>query len=184
MPDHAETKPSIVIVYTGEGKGKTSAALGLALRALGSGINVAFVQFIKSWDTSEDISLAKLAEAFPGKLIHHKEGEGFYIPNQTPDEAAHQESARSCFSYALQAATSGDYDLVICDEINNAVADGLLECQHLEEIITKRASNTSLCLTGRNFPADLLPKVDIATEMTKLKHHYDDGFTAIKGLDY
>jgi len=184
MSKPTKNKPSIVIAYTGEGKGKTSAALGLTLRALGAGMRVAFVQFIKTWDTSEDISIAKLAEAFPNQLTHHKEGEGFYIPDQAPDQEAHIKAALGCFDFALQAATSGDYDLVVCDEINNAVADGLLERQHLETIIANRAKKTNLCLTGRNFPTNLIAKVDIATEMTKLKHHYDDGFLAIKGLDY
>jgi cob(I)alamin adenosyltransferase len=74
--------------------------------------------------------------------------------------------------------------MVICDEINNAVHDGLLTEAQLKRLIKERAPKTSLCLTGRDFPKDLLPLVDIATEMRKLKHHFDDNFIAQKGIDY
>ncbi len=80
--------------------------------------------------------------------------------------------------------TSGEFDLVICDEINNAVHDGLLSKKQLEEIIKKRAPKTSLCLTGRNFPKPLMKHADIVTDMTKLKHHFDDKFLANKGIDF
>jgi cob(I)alamin adenosyltransferase len=74
--------------------------------------------------------------------------------------------------------------LVICDEINNAVNDGLLYSKQLETLLSTRAKNTSLCLTGRNFPTELIGKVDIATNMSKIKHHFDDKFLANKGIDY
>ena len=177
-------KSSTVIVYTGDGKGKTTASLGLLLRSLGTGHKVAFIQFIKAWTTSEDASLAKLIEAFPEQLIHHKKGIGFFYNNETQDKQPHEQAARQAFKLALESASSGEYDLVICDEINNAVADDLLDRQSLVELLEKHHKNTSLCLTGRGFPADLLNQVDIATDMTKLKHHYDDGFLASKGLDF
>ena len=79
---------------------------------------------------------------------------------------------------------SGDYQLVICDEINNAVHDGLLEKADLEKLLSDRHEKTSLCLTGRDFPKELLTGVDIATNMTKLKHHFDDNYIANKGIDY
>jgi cob(I)alamin adenosyltransferase len=84
----------------------------------------------------------------------------------------------------LKAATGGDFDLVICDEINNAVHDGLLSQTQLTNIIKQRAKHTSLCLTGRDFPEKLLPLTDIATNMTKLKHHFDDKYVANKGIDF
>ena len=96
----------------------------------------------------------------------------------------HKTAAAETYQQALACATSGDYDLVICDEINNAVHDGLISQSQLTDIITKKASKTSLCLTGRNFPEKLLPRVDIATNMTKLKHHFDDKFLANKGIDF
>ena len=80
--------------------------------------------------------------------------------------------------------TSGDFDLVICDEINNAVHDGLLAIDDLTQLISKRSPKTSLCLTGRDFPQTLLNSVDIATDMHKIKHHFDSKFLANKGIDF
>jgi cob(I)alamin adenosyltransferase len=84
----------------------------------------------------------------------------------------------------MKAASSGKYQLVICDEINNAAHEGLITEKQLEDLIDKRAAGTSICFTGRDFPKALLKKVDIATNMTKLKHHFDDKFLANKGIDF
>lgn len=184
-----KTKPSLVIVYTGENKGKTSASLGLSLRALGQdGWHITFVQFIKTWPVGEHKVLKKLSEVYEGRLSLIVGGKGFYnagdvsAKNVTEDE--HKKAARETFDQALKMASSGDYNLVVCDEILNAVHDGLLSQNDLLNLIKSKAEITNLCLTGRNFPQDLLPYVDIATEMTKLKHHYDDKFLANKGIDY
>ena len=92
--------------------------------------------------------------------------------------------ARETFEQAYMKATSGDFDLVICDEINNAVNDGLLQENDLKDIILDRSSKTSLCLTGRNYPDNLIKLVDIATNMTKIKHHFDDKYLANNGIDF
>lgn len=183
-----QTKESVVVVYTGEGKGKTSAGVGLLARALGAGWHVAFIQFVKSWQVSEHDFIEKIQPLYKKELLFYKGGKGFYNAGAlsekdvTADE--HKQAALETFKTALSAATSGEYDLVICDEINNAVNDGLLTKTDLEKLITTRNSKTSLCLTGRNFPEDLLDKVDIATHMTKMKHHFDDKFLANKGIDF
>ncbi len=183
-----QTKPSVVIVYTGEGKGKTSAALGLLARALGAGWRVTFAQFIKYWDVGEHAFLKDIAGIYEDKLVVHKGGRGFYAAGQltatgvSPDE--HRQEAATTYDRALEAVQSGQCQLVVCDEINNAVHDGLLEIGQLEQLIKTKHIDTSLCLTGRNFPDELLPLVDIATEMRKTKHHFDDKFLANKGIDY
>lgn len=180
-------KQSVVVVYTGEGKGKTSASLGLLARALGAGQKTAFVQFIKLWDVSEHAFVGKIMPLYNEQLVFYKGGLGFYEAGELSSKATkaeHEAHAKATYKFALNTAASGDYDLVICDEINNAVHDGLLEKNDLANIIEKRSKKTSLCLTGRYFPKDLLGKVDIATDMTKLKHHYDDGFIANRGIDY
>lgn len=180
-------KASVVVVYTGEGKGKTSASLGLLVRALGAGWKVAYVQFIKLWDVSEHAFIQKIMPLYENQFDFYKGGLGFYEAGELSAAASaeeHQKYARMTYDFALDAATSGKYDLVICDEINNAAHDGLLEKKDLEILLDKRSPKTSLCLTGRNFPRTFLGKVDIATEMKKLKHHYDDGFIANKGIDY
>jgi cob(I)alamin adenosyltransferase len=183
-----KTKESVVIVYTGESKGKTSAGIGLLVRALGNRWNVAFIQFIKYWGVGEHVFIRDIMPLFKDQLHFYKGGKGFYkagdLSADFVTEAQHKQAAAETYDEAYAAATSGDYDLVICDEINNAVHDGLLTVQQLRDLIEKRAPGTSLCMTGRDFPDELLPLVDIATNMTKIKHHFDDKFLANKGIDF
>lgn len=181
-------KEAVVIVYTGEGKGKTSASLGLMVRALGTRWNVAFIQFIKYWGVGEHVFIHDIMPLYKDQLYFYKGGKGFYDAGDlseqhiTPEQ--HKKAARETFDEALKAVSSGTYDLVICDEINNAVHDGLLTKKDVSKLLEVRASKTSLCLTGRNFPKELLHKVDIATDMTKLKHHFDEKFLANPGIDF
>ncbi len=181
-------KDSVVIVYSGEGKGKTSAALGLMVRALGNRWRVAFIQFIKYWGVSEHVFIRDIQPLYHDQLYFYKGGKGFYkagdLSEQHITEAQHKEAARDTYKKALTCVSSGEYDLVICDEINNAIHDGLLSKQQLSRLMAARATRTSLCLTGRNFPQELLNHVDIASDMTKIKHHFDDMFVANKGIDY
>ena len=181
-------KASVVIVYTGEGMGKTCASVGLMARALGTGWKVAYVQFIQHWDVGEHQFIRDIAEVYKDKLVLHKGGKGFYhagalsAKNVSDDE--HEAAAQKTYDFAKEAAASGDYDVVICDEINNAAHDGLLEESAIAELIAAKHEKTSLCLTGRDFPESLIDQVDIATNMTKIKHHFDDKFLANKGIDY
>jgi cob(I)alamin adenosyltransferase len=180
-------KDSIVIVYTGDGKGKTSAALGLMARALGAGQKVAFVQFIKSWEVSEHKFISDIMPIYKENLTFYKGGVGFFNAGEMSSDATptqHLSEAKKTYKFAFNAATSGKYQLVICDEINNAVYDGLLTIGDLEKLIDNKHPKTSLCLTGRNFPTGLVSKADIVTDMKKLKHHFDDGYAANRGLDY
>ena len=183
-----QKKPSVVLVYDGEGKGKTSASIGLMARALGSGWRVAFIQFIKHWTVGEHHFLKRIAPLYGDKLVFHKGGRGFYnaadLSAADVSEAEHQRSALETYEFALSAVSSGDYDLVICDEINNAVSDGLLTSKQLEALLRRRQPEVSLCFSGRGFPEELLHLVDIATEMKKIKHHFDDKFLANPGIDY
>lgn len=186
--ENFKTKESVVIVYTGDSKGKTSASLGLLVRALGNRWNVAFIQFIKYWGVGEHVFLRDIQPLFKDQLHFYKGGKGFYnageISAQAISEAQHKQAAKETYEEALKCTTSDKYQLVICDEINNAVHDGLLTKAQLEKLITSRAQGTSLCLTGRNFPKDLLDKVDIATDMHKIKHHFDEKYLANRGIDF
>ncbi len=183
-----KSKPSVNIVYTGEGKGKTSASLGLMVRALGTGWNVAYIQFIKVWPVGEHNFITTIQESYKNKLYFYKGGKGFYdagdLSAKNVSELDHRKAAQETLSIAVKTANTGKYNLVICDEINNAVHDGLLKTSDLKNILTKHHENTSICLTGRDFPDSLLKYTDIATNMTKLKHHFDDKFLANKGIDY
>jgi cob(I)alamin adenosyltransferase len=183
-----KNKQSVVVVYTGEGKGKTTASLGLLARALGNRWNVAFIQFIKYWGVSEHIFLRDIQPIYKEQLHFYRGGKGFYkageLSEQHVSEAQHKQAALDTYNEALRCASSGEFQLLICDEINNALNDGLLTEKQIVELIESRSPKTSLCLTGRNFPKKLLKYVDIATDMTKLKHHFDDKFLANKGIDF
>lgn len=183
-----EQKKSVVVVYTGEGKGKTSASIGLMCRALGRGQKVAYIQFIKHWEVGEHTFIRKIQPLFDRTLYFYRGGKGFYNAGELSEaqisEGDHKKAAQATLEEAITASRSGEYDVVICDEINNAVHDGLIPKSGLKDLIDKRAKNTSLCLTGRNFPEELISLTDIATNMTKLKHHFDDKFLANKGIDY
>jgi len=183
-----KTKTSVVVVYTGEGKGKTTASLGLLVRALGNRWNVAFIQFIKYWGVSEHVFIRDIQPLYKDKLYFYKGGKGFFnagdLSPQNVTTEQHQKAAEETYEEAMDAATSGKYSLVICDEINNAAHDGLLTVDHLRKLIEARAPGTSLCFTGRNFPEELLDHADIVTNMTKVKHHFDEKFLANKGIDF
>ena len=183
-----KSKDSVVIVYTGEGKGKTTAALGLMTRALGNRWRVAFVQFIKYWGVGEHVFIRDIQPLFKDQLYFFKGGKGFYkageLSQEHISEDQHRSAARETYNRAYTRATSGKFDLVICDEINNAVNDGLLNISDIEKLIIDRSPNTSLCLTGRNFPKNLLQLADIVTDMTKVKHHFDDKYLANRGIDF
>lgn len=183
-----KTKDSVVIVYTGDSKGKTTASLGLMTRALGNRWRVAFIQFIKYWGVSEHVFIRDIQPLYKDQLHFYKGGKGFYqagdLSEQHVSEDQHKLAALDTYKEALKCASSGNYDLVICDEINNAVHDGLLTTEQLSELVSSRSPQTSLCLTGRNFPKELLKDVDIATNMKKIKHHFDDKFLANKGIDF
>jgi cob(I)alamin adenosyltransferase len=183
-----KTKDSVVVVYTGEGKGKTSAGVGLLARALGNGWKVAFIQFIKHWNVGEHDFIHKIEPVFGDNLLFFKGGKGFYdagdlsAKDVSADE--HKKAAQETYNVALKAAVDGKFDLVICDEINNALNHKLITKRQVKDLMSKRASKTSLCLTGRDFPENLLPLTDIATNMTKLRHHFDDKYLANRGIDF
>jgi cob(I)alamin adenosyltransferase len=187
--DDFKQKESVIIVYTGEGKGKTSASLGLMARALGNRWNLAYIQFIKYWGVSEHVFIRDIQDIYKDKLYFYKGGKGFYkaghLSSKQVSDKEHKDAALSTYKEALRAVTSNKYQLVICDEINNAVNDGLLSVKQLKDLIVKSKNNkVNLCLTGRDFPESLISLTDISTNMNKIKHHFDEKFLANKGIDY
>ncbi len=188
MFEDFKEKSSVVIVYTGEGKGKTSASIGLMARALGTDWKVAYVQFIKHWNVGEHDFIKDIQNIYGDKLLLFKGGKGFYnagdLSAKDVSEKDHKRAAQETYDFALKTAKSGEYDLVVCDEINNSVKDGLLSKKQLKELLKSHHKKTSICVTGRNFPEELIEFTDIATNMTKLKHHFDDKFLANKGIDF
>lgn len=188
MFEDFKEKQSVVVVYTGEGKGKTSASIGLMARALGTGWKVAYLQFIKHWSVGEHEFIKKIEPIYKDDLYFFKGGEGFFdagdLSAKDVSKKQHIEAAQKTLKKAQELSTSGKYNLVICDEINNAVNDGLLDVSELKSLIVNKHKATSLCLTGRDFPEQLVEMTDIATNMSKIKHHFDDKYLANKGIDY
>ena len=182
-------KENITVVYTGEGKGKTSASLGLLARALGNRWSVAYLQFIKYWGVGEHVFIRDIQDIYGDSLFFYKGGKGFYdageLSMKNISQEEHQQAARETYDKAISAVQSHKYNLVICDEINNSVHDGLISKKQLRDLLKLgKKEKISLCLTGRDFPDDLLNLVDIATNMSKMKHHFDDKYLANKGIDY
>ena len=166
-----------VQVYTGDGKGKTTAALGLALRAAGAGLRVYFGQFIKNADYSEIKALARFADCITVRQF----GRGcFLLTEPAPEDRA---AARRALDAIGLAIVSGDYDLVIADEANVAVALGLIEPDDLVALIDQRPEQVELVLTGRGAPDAVLARADLVTEMRCVRHYYDRGVLARPGIE-
>ncbi len=163
----------MLIVYTGDGKGKTTAAVGLAVRAAGAGKSVTFIKFMKGFESSEDRMLESI-----GVNLVRTGMKRFVVPGKaTPDDIREAEKGLSHFS-------SCDDDVIICDELNVAMMFGLLdEGRVRNEILRKKGSHVVL-VTGRGAPEWLLEMANIVTEMKEVKHWFNDGRAAIKGVDY
>ncbi len=171
------TRQGYVQVYTGDGKGKTTAALGLTVRSVGAGLRVYFGQFMKKYDYSEIVGLKHLGD----QVRIEQYGSGCYVIGapRPEDVAAAQAGLR-----ALQAAlVSGQYDLVIADEANVAVACGLLAEQDLLQLIRERPPQVELVLTGRGATEAVQAAADLVSEMVPLKHYFQKGITARKGIE-
>lgn len=178
-PDEIKRELGLVHVYTGNGKGKTTTALGLGFRAAGRGLNVIMLQFLKpAGGYGEHIS----AEGFRNFEIvpmgaDHMDG------NEVPREKD-LELTRKGLEKAEHVLVSGDYDLVILDEVNNSMRFGLLSPSELIAMLERRAPNTEVVLTGRGVPDEVVEYADLVTEMTLVKHPFDRGVPARKGIEY
>jgi cob(I)alamin adenosyltransferase len=172
----------LIIVNTGNGKGKTTAALGTALRACGYGQKVLMIQFVKGpWKSGEQLAAPRLAPEF--ELI--KTGKGFFkIMNDRLPEEEHKEAARLGVELAKERMASGVYDLIILDEINNAIADGLLPVESLLDLLDARPETLHIIITGRNAHPKVIERAHLVTEMTEIKHPYAQGILAQKGIDF
>jgi cob(I)alamin adenosyltransferase len=175
-------KHGFVIVYTGDGKGKTTAALGMAFRAVGRGWKVLMVQFMKgTWHYAELDTAKRLAPDF--EIIPM--GRGFYrILDDHYTEEQHRAAALEALAFSRDKMLSGEYDLLILDEVNNAIDTGLLSLVSIMEFLDAKPSDFSIVLTGRGAPQQLIDRADLVTEMRQIKHPYQKGIFAQKGIDF
>ncbi|ABK78555.1 ATP corrinoid adenosyltransferase [Cenarchaeum symbiosum A] len=172
----------LVIVYTGGGKGKTTAALGMALRAAGYGHKTCMVQFIKgSWHYGERDSAAMLGESL--ELI--VAGKGFVgIMDDSSPRKEHVEAARGALRISREKITSDKYETVILDEINYAVDLGLITTEDVLGLIGERPPRLNLVLTGNHARPEIVEAADLVTEMKEVKHPYRSGRRAARGVDF
>jgi len=168
-----------VLVYTGDGKGKSSSAFGVIARALGWGQRVGVVQFIKGkWKTGERQFFSK----FEGQIDWSTMGEGFTW--NTQDLERDTVVAQAAFQRARELLASGDYDLVVLDEINIALRYGYLSEASVIEGLEARSARTSVILTGRDAKPELCEYADLVSEMRAVKHPFQAGIKAVRGIDF
>ncbi len=175
----APLKRGLVQVFTGNGKGKTTAALGAVVRALGHGLKVYIVFFMKGdYPYGEQNILSKL----PNVTVARFGFRTFTDPeNVKPEE---KEQAKQALAAAREAVLSGNYDLVVLDEINIATAWKLVELDEVIKLISNKPQNVELILTGRYADKELVKRADLVTEMLKIKHPYGNGVMAREGIEY
>lgn len=172
-------RKGLILVHTGEGKGKTTAALGLGLRAVGAGRKVIMIQFMKgTWKYGELEAAKRLAPDFTILQM----GEGFTW--ETKDRARDIATSKKTWDFCKEAIQGKRYDMVILDEINYVLGYGFLD---LEEVITtlrKKPDSVHVVLTGRNAPKELIEIADLVTEMKEIKHPFKKGIVAQRGIEF
>jgi len=187
----ARLSTGLVQVYTGGGKGKTSAALGLALRAAGHGLRTCIIQFMKrGWESGERIALARLA---PEVEVHVFGSGRWGDPSKAPQDMPWWElppseedraEGQRALAFGRRAMTSGEWDIVVLDEVLGALARDLLSLDHLLALIRDRPPSVELVLTGRDAPPEIIAAADLVTEMQEVKHPFRKGVKARKGIEF
>lgn len=174
----ADEKKGLVMVYTGDGKGKTTAAVGQAIRALGHGYRVYMIHFMKGRDYGEFLSTASMPN-----LTVDRAGRDSFVHREKPDPVD-VELAREGLARARRAMLGGEYDLLVLDEINVAVDFGLISEKELLELISEKPPGVDLVLTGRGATAGLVRQADMVSEVLAIKHHYQNGVNGRQGIEY
>lgn len=178
MPD---IKRGLIIVHTGPGKGKTTAALGTALRAVGQGLKVLMLQFLKgSWHYGE----LDAVQAFGDKFVLKQMGRGFVKVGGAEPDPEDLRLVEEAWKEAEQAILSGSWDLVILDEINYAISYKMLDPVRVVEALKKKPEMVHVILTGRNAHPTIVELADTVTEMRQVKHAYEKGVEAQRGIEY
>ncbi len=172
-------KEGLIIVFTGDGKGKTTAALGVALRALGRGQRTAIFQFIKGRERSGEQMLDRNATPL---IEVHAFGAGFF--REGDDPAPHREAAEKGWRAAEKELASGSADVVVLDEISHAINLGLIPLEPFLRSLRNRKDGLHVVLTGRNMPRELIDVADMVTDMKEIRHPYQTGKGPVEGIDY
>jgi cob(I)alamin adenosyltransferase len=176
-----DVRRGLIIVNTGSGKGKTTAAMGTGLRAVGQGMKVLMLQFLKgSWHYGE----LDAVRAFGDKFVMKQMGRGFVKVGAEKPDPEDVRMVEEAWTEAEQAIQSGQWDLVILDEINYAISYGMLNAAKVVAVLEKRPEMVHVILTGRNAHPSIVEIADTVTEMRQVKHAYEKGVLAQKGIEY
>ena len=173
-------RQGLILIHTGSGKGKTTAALGLAFRASGQGLKVLILQFMKGQDNIGEIKALARTD-LPIEIIQFGRRVFFRSRACEPMDIHRAAQGLHAFEKAMQG---GKYDMIILDEINMAIHFGFLRVEEVKRAIVKKPPDLHLVLTGRNASAELIDIADMVTEMKEVKHHYNQGVSAQKGIEY
>ena len=175
----------LVIIYTGEGKGKTTAALGLVLRAVGYKKKCLIIQFGKAWFTGELVGIKKLSPY--AAIIQGGKGflniKNFALKSNQPKDI-HKKAAKEAYDLLYKEIKSDKWDIVVADEIAGAVSSGVLPAKLVLKLIKDKPFRLDLVLTGHFAPKELIKMADLVTEMQEIKHPYQKGILAKKGIDF
>jgi len=169
-------------VYTGNGKGKTTAALGLGVRAVGRGLKVYMVQFLKGSDTGELHSLNKLEPDF--KIFRFERPRGFFWTLSEEEKLELKKDIDKGFEFCKQVVKNNECDVLIIDEIMGVLGNKLLEMSEVVELLKSKPQGMEIILTGRNVPQEIMDIADLVTEMKDIKHYFNDGVPARKGIEF
>jgi cob(I)alamin adenosyltransferase len=178
MPD---VRRGLIIVNTGPGKGKTTAAIGTALRAVGQGMRVLMLQFLKgSWHYGE----LDAVKAFGDKFVMKQMGRGFVKVGAEKPDPEDVRMVEEAWKEAERALQSGEWDLLVLDEINYAISYGMLDPAKVVEALKSKTEQVHVILTGRNAHPSIVEIADTVTEMRQVKHAYERGVMAQRGIEY
>ena len=177
----SDSRRGLILINTGPGKGKTTAAMGTALRAVGNGMKVLMLQFLKgSWHYGE----LDAVEAFDGSFVLKQMGRGFVKIGGAETDPEDIRMVEEAWQEARQAILSGEWDMVVLDEINYAISYGMLNPVRVVETLQQRPEMVHVILTGRNAHPSLVEIADTVTEMREIKHAYEKGVLAQRGIEY
>ncbi|MFZ0629717.1 MAG: cob(I)yrinic acid a,c-diamide adenosyltransferase [Acidobacteriaceae bacterium] len=177
----AETRKGLILINTGPGKGKTTAAMGTALRAVGNGMRVLMLQFLKgSWHYGE----LDAVKAFGENFVMRQMGRGFVKIGGAETDPEDVRLVEEAWAEARVAILSGEWDLVVLDEINYAISYGMLDPAQVVATLKQKPEMVHVILTGRSAHASLVEIADTVTEMRQVKHAYEKGVLAQKGIEY
>ncbi len=182
VQDKNSINKGLLVVYTGNGKGKTTASLGMVVRAVGYDWNICIIQFVKgSWKYGELKGIKRLEPNVELHLV----GEGFVgIIDDKKEFSEHQKAAKEGVRFAIDKIKSGKFELVVLDELNIAADLKLIDKEDVLSVLEACSEKQHLVITGRNAPDYLIEKADLVTEMKEIKHPYQQGILAQKGIDW